>query len=452
MRRLASTLGCLLLASIALAPGTVLAGQPALQPAQTIRVGHDLSRLQSWLDAADRHVPGQADAAALLVGSWSIRQLETVFFDLTALLRLVRSSDADLRLPRPVRAFSPRELLALRDLVTVEVQRAGLHPSAPRSAEDGKRVVNRLVKRGTLLHTDVALLVDAAADKLADSTEQPLLLAPRSTLHLMDARQVAVDHYGSHWDMARLLLDQVLPAPAADLAVRDWYHAVAELFATKYLLAESREHLARATRIFPADPQIALAFGRLREVEGSSKIQGFLDTATRPELKAITGSARSNLRAAQSFYRKAVALDGDSADASMHLGRVTGLLGRHEEAAQELRRAATRAVDMRTQYYAWLFLGVEEQALDHADQARESFERAAALYPRAQSPFLALSHLARRRGDLAGGRRAIEQVFARAGDDRGRADPWVTYFAGIMDPDVLLSDIRAVLFLAGGER
>src|SRR5437868_12129515 len=110
MRRLSSTLGWLLLGSITLSLGTVVAGQRPLPPAETIRLGHDLSRLHDWLDAVDRHVPGQADAAATLVGSWSIRQLETAFFDLKALLLLVRSPDGDLKLPRQVRAFSRREL------------------------------------------------------------------------------------------------------------------------------------------------------------------------------------------------------------------------------------------------------------------------------------------------------------------------------------------------------
>ena len=453
MLRFASMGRWLLLGFIALAPVTVVAGQPPLQPEETIRLGHDLVRLHTWLDSSSRHVPGQADAAAMLVGSWSIRQLEAVFYDLKALLQLVSSPEGGLRLPRAVPAFSASELQALRDLVRLEVQRTGLVPLSARSAADVKRIVNRLVKRGALLHTDIAVLVDAAADRLANSTQPPLLLAPRSTVHVVDGRQVGIEYYGSHWDFARLLLDQVLPEPAADLAVRDWYRAVAELFAVKYLLAESRAHLAHAFKMFPNDPQIAFASGRLREVESSPQIQGFLQTGANPELKALTGSARSNLRRAQSFYRKAVDLDEGSTDAHVHLGRVLGLLGRHEEAAHELRRAVKRAVDERTQYYAWLFLGIEEQALSHADQARESFERAAALYPRAQSPYLALSQLARRRGDLMGGRRAIEQVFARAGHDRAREDPWVTYFAGTtMEPDVLLSDTRAALFLRVGER
>jgi hypothetical protein len=297
MRPRAFTVACLLVGTLALSPGSVVAGQfsiDAPESLQTIRLGHDLSRLQTWLDASDRHLPGQADAAATLVGSWSIRQLETAFFDLKALLQVVTSPDGGLKLPRAVRAFNRRELFALRDLAALEVKRAGIDPSASRSAADAKRVVNRLVKRGALLHTDIGVLVDAAADKLAGS-EPRLVLAPRSTLHLMDAQQVAINHY--------------------------------------------------------------------------------------------------------------------------------------------------------------LFLGVEEQALGRADQARESFERAAALYPRAQSPYLALSQLARRRGDLTGGRHAIEQVFARAGRERFREDPWVTYFAGAtMDTEVLLSDIRAVLFLTAGER
>ena len=84
------------------------------------------------------------------------------------------------------------------------------------------------------------------------------------------------------------------------------------------------------------------------------------------------------------------------------------------------------AGDPVTQDDAWLFLGVEEQLLGRLDLAGESFDKAAGLYPRAQSPYLALSQLARRSGDRLGAHRAIQQVLALSADDREREDPWWT--------------------------
>jgi hypothetical protein len=49
------------------------------------------------------------------------------------------------------------------------------------------------------------------------------------------------------------------------------------------------------------------------------------------------------------------------------------------------------------------------------------------LYPTAQSPLLALSSLARRRGDRAGVLGALQQLFALPANKRDRDDPWWTY-------------------------
>ncbi len=72
---------------------------------------------------------------------------------------------------------------------------------------------------------------------------------------------------------------------------------------------------------------------------------------------AAIGSSRSNLRQAETFFNKAIELDGSLTEARLHLGRVLGLEGRHEDAANELRRVAVTAGDSLTQYDAWLFLG-----------------------------------------------------------------------------------------------
>jgi len=315
------------------------------------------------------------------------------------------------------------------------------------------RAINALAKRAALLHTDIAALVDSTADQQAGSAPG-LLIEPRLTRRVVDAQQVGINYYGSHWDVARLLLDQVRPAPAADISVRNWYRAVAAMFASRSLLAESHVHLERAESLFPDDAEIARAAGLLHEAEAGANIQRFVDSmAPGDPLKRAIGTTRSNLRRAQTFHQKAVALDADSAEAHLHLGRVTGLLGRHDEAARELRLAADTAAEPRSRYYAWLFLGVEEAALGRADAAGEALERAAALYPRAQSPYLALSQLARRRGDRTAARRFIEEVWSRSNDDRVRDDPWATYLSGAReDPDARLADARVSLFLADAER
>ena len=250
-----------------------------------------------------------------------------------------------------------------------------------------------------------------------------------------------------------LLLDNVMPAPSQDPAVRQWYRGVAAFFASKSRLVEAGPHLDRARQLFPAAPDILAASGALYEAEAAPAIQNFVQ-APRPDgLVATIDSARSNWRRAEVFFRKAVDLDGTSAEARLHLGRVLGLRERHQEAADHLRQAAATADDSRTRYYSWLFLGVEEQALGHVDRARESFESAAALWPKAQSPRLALSQLARRAGDRSGALRALQPVMTLSTDEGERDDPWWTYFE---DPsrqaESLVAQLRATLFLSMEER
>jgi tetratricopeptide (TPR) repeat protein len=234
--------------------------------------------------------------------------------------------------------------------------------------------------------------------------------------------------------------------------VRQWYRTIAALFASHHLWAELRAHLARARRLYPADAEILAANGRLHETFAAPRIQSFLETVGRANLTDSIGSPRSNLRQAETFFRKAVELDGGSVEARLHLGRVMTLEGRHEEAANQL-RAATAAGNSWTQYNAWLFLGVAEQSLGRADRARECFDKAAALYPRAQSAYLALSQLARRSGDRASALAAIGQVLGLSASDRQREDPWLTYLQGsAAEAQTRLSELRAVLFLTQAER
>ena len=94
-------------------------------------------------------------------------------------------------------------------------------------------------------------------------------------------------------------------------------------------------------------------------------------------------------------------------------------------------------------YYGNLFLGAAEEELGHRDAARLAYEQAAALYPDAQSPLVALSRLARRYGDRPGALRAIQRVFALSSDANERNDPWWTYnVAQARNADALLEELR----------
>ena len=105
-----------------------------------------------------------------------------------------------------------------------------------------------------------------------------------------------------------------------------------------------------------------------------------------------------------------------------------GELGRHELSVEALRAAIREGATGELLYLAELFLGRQEEVRNNGAAARAHFERAAALYPRAQSPRLALSQLSRRAGDRSGAQRELRVLVELPEDERQREDPWWNYY------------------------
>ncbi|MBZ5496980.1 MAG: hypothetical protein LAP85_11310 [Acidobacteriia bacterium] len=155
------------------------------------------------------------------------------------------------------------------------------------------------------------------------------------------------------------------------------------------------------------------------------------------------GSEESELRLAQRFLEQAVAADSGLAEALLRLGRVTGLLGDHDRAVTALSKAAAAMTDLQLLYYAAMFLGREQEARGRRDAAREEFERAAGLYPAAQSPLLALSHLASREGDPPRALVAMERALTLPIKELECFDPWWTYdVAHVRNAEALMIEMR----------
>jgi len=113
------------------------------------------------------------------------------------------------------------------------------------------------------------------------------------------------------------------------------------------------------------------------------------------------------------------------------LGKVAWADGRFNEGEEETLR-----------YYGELFLGGAEEGAGHYDQARGAYERAAALFPKAQSPLLGLGELARRRGDRRSALEAMEKVFALSPLEEDRVDPWWVYHVyHVRNADQLLEEL-----------
>lgn len=334
-------------------------------------------RFEQWLEAIDAHQPGDPGKAAVEVSTWTGRELEVVVADAKRHARALAKAD-------PARA-------------------------------------NHILLRGAALHADIARLIPE--DTVRRSANQ------KSAYIVRDGRWLGVRYLSIHWQLGRALLDSVTPEPAAHPGVLAWYLETSDDLRRLRQFAAAVDHHARARQIFPSDPAILFASGVLHERFASTALQSAAESVTESNRETpAMSSARQELTRAERFFRDTLVLRPDHVEAGVRHGRVLDDLGRHEEASRELRRAIEDGATGRFLYLAQLFLGRAEEARGNHQAARAAFERAAALYPDAQSPRLALSQIARHAGDRAAAQHELRAIAKLPDDERRREDPWWFYY------------------------
>jgi tetratricopeptide (TPR) repeat protein len=394
MRRLAAA--TLALATIAQAAGPV--GAQAAQPPW-------LARLSSWLEAVNGHKPGTLDMSARLTGFMGEDDLYEARTDFISLVYVCKREVGRSRQPAPI--VYKDTLIPFADLR----QLLGLTDD---EAANGN--ANRVLLRAAILHADVAMLVI------------PLLpgrigCSARATLLVQDGNRVGAGCVGIHWTQGRLLLDAVRPDPDTERAVRLWYHATITYLLEAGDFANADLQIGHGRLLFPSDPAMLFEHGYYHEGFASPLIQ-----TVAVESGADTRGARVHLDEAEDLYRRAIKENPKFVEARVHRGYVLGLLGRHRDAAEELRLAVSTAVGPQLRYYAELFLGLAEESLGNRAAARDRYGLASALYPQAQSPLLALTLLARQFGDRAGAQDAMRKMLALPPGRDVKADPWWLYY------------------------
>jgi tetratricopeptide (TPR) repeat protein len=430
-----------------------------------------LERLERWLKAAARHAPGEADDELIEVAHWSNLDLRQLWIETNVLAQIMRNPQSDRYLVRAegqkastqIR-YTTAQLRRLRVLACAAggelvdpdclAVRAGaeLEPDllrlaalarASRLRGDG----NYILRRGALLHTDIAMLPPPFSFPSPDRSTSNL--GPqRWRIEISDGRQVDLRQSAVHWEIGRMLLDFVgsrsrgAPDPGHDEMVQQWYRATAAWMQLRE--DHDKLHLERARAIFPADPDILFLSACQHETFAGAPIQTAVQSMVLPTgVTMDVGSARDELRAAEVLFARALEIKPDYAEARARHGRVLALLERHADAITELRRAVAALSETVLLYDAELFLGSEEEALGNRDAARAAYEHAAALAPLAQSPLLALSSLASRVGNRTDALRAMERLFALAADGIDDDDPWWWYFViQARDAETLLDAVR----------
>jgi len=99
--------------------------------------------------------------------------------------------------------------------------------------------------------------------------------------------------------------------------------------------------------------------------------------------------------------------------------------------------------DADTRYLGEMLNGSIHQAARRFDEATRSFERAASLQPLAQSPLVALSHVAREAGMGRESVAYIDRLAALPPSAGARSDPWWRYEeAAVANHAALLNAVR----------
>jgi tetratricopeptide (TPR) repeat protein len=420
------------------------------RPAGGLRTSPRIVRLEAWLAAVDRHEPGRLDEPALMVLAWTPADLLDLAADLSVIVGLIGDPGYPVywrmdpaRPGRPERApYSAADERRLRYLAREAAARCSGDPHLQRDAypkKNADRCANRLLKRGGVLHTDVAIQGgDGAFATGADDDPK------RLGIRFADGRQLGRQEDAGQWALVRALLANVDPDPAQDETVRLWYVATSAYgqYHERYM-----RHEDAGAQMFPGDAEMQFFAGCLHEMFASPRMQSLARSVRLPGGVAHgIGSASSELGKAQELFHRALERDPEFVEARIRLGRVLHLRGRHEQAAGELQRAATALSARRSMsvddgllaYYAEMFLGAAHESLGRPDAARAAFTRAAALYPGAPSPRLALSRLALSRNDRSGSLAALREAVQPGAEDRddplwryhvvqGRAaDAWFT--------------------------
>lgn len=419
-----------LAASVVLAVAIAAALPLRAQPADEDR----FATLHTWLNAVERHTPGQADTSLIVVGAMSTEDLLGIWTHAQALLAAMGGPVTD-TLDVVVLQNRERPKYSKVEMTRLKAFAAWL------GGVDGR---NRLLTRAAILHGDVAMLAHLLPEQTWSASTQPV--PGRHFMRLADGQHEGNQVMPPHWHLARTLLDNLLPDPSQDDLVRLWYRATLAHLLTSELY--DMPHFKRAVELFPRDPVILMQAGCMHEVLAGPSMQHAIRAIKarfRRSARFSVGDEEQERRLADVYYRRALRTDPNLVEARIRVARIATLDGAHSEAIDDLEKARAATTDPLLLYYASLFLGGAEDGRGNHARARAAYERASALYPRAQSPRMALSRLALSAGSDGDARRAIAEI-ARLPADAERHDPWWTYeiAAGRHAPAMLSEVYRRV--------
>jgi tetratricopeptide (TPR) repeat protein len=440
MNRLALALGVAVALSISSSSAQKLTS-PDFPPPAPKMPSEWFDRMRAWMKAVRTHQQGLADEPALSIGAWASFDVSVTIVNVAKLVTVIKAANDRDAKTGVLRSFEYYGRLYTRAQLLKLFQ---LEPTDPLVADP-----HEILLSGTLLHSDVAMLPPSGRP-----VRQVFSTGASSVRSVLTSDGVVdrTDDASEHWIHARRLLNFVMLAPSDQDREwgRHWYRSTAAWQSAARRWSVAGFHLSRSRDVFPDDGRLLFYAGTTHEVLGGPVIQAATERVARLGAWMNVGGSSKELEQAAFWLRESTRLDPDFALGHLHLGRVLGGLGRHEEALRELTMAAAGLIDREQTYYVNLFLGYERGVLGDRDTAAADFERAAAAYPWAQSPLVGLSQLARYFDDPAATHAALDRLLALPVDD-GRFDPWWDYMCShVRDANQLMDGVRQSLAARSG--
>ena len=307
--------------------GTIRSVDPSNRSPLAAGTDAGLTRLLAWFQAVQLHTPGCADSPALEVARWSERELAILLRDIRALVAFLRRTE-DGRGALTGRGGMQRDQLIFsiygRRLTLDELQRDFYGGRMLRA--------NDVLSRGGVLHADIGIFVPGDVGRF------PLV---------EDGGRRGWRGGSPHWEAGRQLLDGISPAASADAGALLWYRAVSAYLFRDGNLAELTVHLNRARQVFTQSPEVLFDSAYLHQELSSPSVQASVQQLRADDVSVRVDSRRAELQRAERFFREALMRAPNDSDGRIRFGHTLGELGRHNEAAGELRRAIEAGPDRR---------------------------------------------------------------------------------------------------------
>ena len=401
LRPMTRAVSCAVFLLAVTATGANGVGAQGLGPNFLTRSNDAVDRAVRWAAAVVGHQPGVRDQEVETIAGWDAPAVADLWIEAFAIRTLVqRPEERAFQLTDNGRGYevgySRSQLNRLREAAEA-VTRAGLDQSA-------------LIARALLLHTDVVFLTDQGGP----------------VLHFTDGRALNLQRGADHLDLARRLAAWLDARSGRLPDVHFWYRATLAAMATTGTWSARQANTAAA--LAPVDAELLFQAGCVHEMLASPRLQQSIATGGQALPFSATPLIRTTgeeLRLAASLLKRAIDAQPGHVDARIHYARVLTLTDRPAEAVRALQRGDADARDPVQQYYIHLLRGGALSALNQIAPARAAYERAAGLFPNAQSPQFGLSELASRSEDRAAATQAMQRVLERRSVDAD--DPWWSY-------------------------